>query len=193
MSNEMMSASNNGALSAIPSMSLADFQREAFATTANRLTALSRRSGSTDTVMHVGTQLTSADIVGHALTIIRVQYANVPARDPKTNTPVFETDDNGVVLLDESGNPIQKFSIFPVCHFAEAPGYWYNGGKLLGDNIRLWAAEEGDEFLPDGTPADMTLPAVNAALEEIGGIRAYFAWKDKRDGSGQRYINMILA
>lgn len=193
MPNEMMSPVNSGALSAMPSMSLADFQREAFATKANRLTALSRRSGTTDTVMHAGTQITSAEIVGHALTIIRVQYANVPVRDPKTNAPIFETGEDGNVVLDEDGNPVQKFSMFPVCHFAEAPGYWYNGGKLLGDNIRLWAEEEGDEFLPDGTPVDMTLPGVNAALQEIGGIRAYFAWKDKRDGSGQRYINMILA
>lgn len=190
MSTELMNANPEALFKAIPMASLEDFRKEALAIAesgnVNILTRRSQRDGKTDTVMHIGEQIKSDMIVGHVLTIVRVGHAAVPATDNKGN-PIYVTDENGEVEADNEGNPIQAVSVFPVCHFKEAPGCWYNGGKLLQDNIDSWAEETGDD------PNDFYLPKLNAVLDEIGGIRAYFEWKDKKDGSGQRYVNMILA
>lgn len=182
MTTEIANVNPSAIFAEMPSVSLDDFRREALAAAetgnVNFLTKRSQRDGKTDTVMHVGEQIKSDMIVGHVLTIVRVGHAAVPATD-NNGSPVYHTDENGEV--------IQEISVFPVCHFKEAPGCWYNGGKLLQDNIDSWADEVGDD------PNDFYLPKLNAALEEVGGIRAYFEWKDKKDGSGQRYVNMILA
>ncbi len=190
MSTEIMKVNPGELFASMPSASIDDFRKEALSIAesgnVNILTRRSQKDGKTDTVMHVGEQIKSDMIVGHVLTIVRVGHAAVPATD-NTGKPLYVTDANGVVETDADGNPVQGISTFPVCHFKEAPGCWYNGGKLLQDNIDSWADEVGDD------PNDFYLPKLNAVLEEIGGIRAYFEWKDKKDGSGQRYVNMILA
>lgn len=160
-------------LASLPTASLTDFQADVFNSTPNRLSLASMRKGTTDTVMHVGLQLKSEDLANHVLTIIRVAFASIP----------MVVDGNPV--YDENGN--QKSALYPVCHFAEAPGHWYNGGAMLKKNIEAWAEEVGDDM------SDPNLPGVNQALAEIGGIRAFFGWKEKRDGSGQRYMNIIVA
>ena len=190
MSTEIATVNPMEIFSAMPTAPLDDFRKEALSIAesgnVNFLTRRSQRDGKTDTVMHVGEQIKSDMIVGHVLTIIRVGHASVPATT-NDGKPLYVTDANGVTVLNENGEPIQAVSTFPVCHFKEAPGCWYNGGKLLQDNIDSWADEVGDD------PNDFYLPKLNAALTEIGGIRAYFEWKDKKDNSGQRYVNMILA
>lgn len=190
MSTEIATVNPGALFASMPSASLEDFREEALAVAdsgnVNFLTKRSQRDGKTDTVMHVGEQITSDMIVGHVLTIIRVGHAAVPATDKK-GKPVYVTDESGNIVTNENGEPVQAISVFPVCHFKEAPGCWYNGGKLLQDNIDSWADEVGDD------PNDFYLPKLNAALAEVGGIHAYFGWKDKRDGSGQRYVNMILS
>lgn len=190
MSTELTTVNPGELFAAMPSASLDDFRKEALATAesgnVNFLTKRSQRDGKTDTVMHVGEQIKSDMIVGHVLTITRVGHAAVPATD-NNGRPIYSKDENGNVETDDNGEPIQLVSVFPVCHFKEAPGCWYNGGKLLQDNIESWADEVGDD------PDDFYLPKLNKALSEVGGIRAYFEWKDKRDGSGQRYVNMILS
>lgn len=170
---EMMIPKAQNVLSALPTVSLADFQREVFSTETNFLTRASQRAGMSDTIMHIGEQLTSEMVVDHVLTIIRVSFVTVPRTE------------NGKVVVGANGEP--EYAQFPVCHFAEAPGYWYNGGRMLLNNIRVWAAEVGEDL------SDPSLPKLNQALTELGGIRAFFCWKDKRDGSGQRYVNIILA
>ena len=162
-----------GVLSTLPTADLSQFQEESFNLTPNRFTLASMRSGVTDTVMHVGQQLKSEDVANHILTIVRVAFASIPA-----------TDNEGRPICDENGE--QRNAVYPVAHFAEAPGYWYNGGAMLKKNIEVWAREVGDDM------SDPNLPNLNRAIAEIGGIRAYFGWKEKRDGSGQRYMNMIL-
>lgn len=190
MSTELVNVNPAEIFSAMPHATIDDFRKEALATAesgnVNFLTRRSQRDGKTDTVMHVGEQVTSDMVVGHVLTIVRVGHASVPAID-NNGKPVYVTDANGIQITDENGEPIQAISVFPVCHFKEAPGCWYNGGKLLQDNINSWADEVGDD------PNDFYLPALNKAIAEIGGIRAYFEWKNKKDNSGQRYVNMILA
>lgn len=191
MANNELATINPGAIFAqMPTQSITAFRDKAIANAeegnVNFLTRRSQKDGKTDTVMHIGAQITSDMIVGHALTIIRVGHASVPATDAEKN-PIYVTDENGEVKTDENGDPIQAISVFPVCWFKEAKDCWYNGGKLLQDNINSWADEVGDD------PNDFYLPKINAALKEIGGIPAYFEWKDKQDRSGQRYVNMILA
>lgn len=163
----------NNPLALLPVGTLEDFQQQVYAATPNKLTLASLRAGTTDTLMHAGLQLTSEQVDGHVLTIIRVAYAVVPAVD-MAGKPVY----------DETG--VQKKSRYPVCHFREAPGYWYNGGAMLEKNISAWCAEVGDDM------SDPNLPTLNTILGEIGGVRAYFTWKNKRDSSGQRYMNIIL-
>lgn len=165
---------------------LEEFQAKAFSKGVNRLTAAAMKAGTTDTLLHAGTQLTAEDVVGHVLTIVRVGYAVAPATDMK-GKPIFKTNSDGTIVCDENGTPIQETTTYPVCHFKEAPGYWYNGGAMLKKNIEVWANECGD----DGS--DYAFPGVNKVLEEIGGVQAMFAWKEKRDASGQRYVNIILA
>ena len=190
MSTEIANVNPAEIFSAMPRATLDEFRKEAMeiATSGNvnALTRRSQRDGKTDTVMHIGEQITSDMIVGHVLTIVRVGHASVPAVD-NSGKPIFVTDTNGKQIVNEDGEPIQAVSVFPVCHFKEAPGCWYNGGKLLQDNIDSWADETGDDS------GDFYMPKLNAVLEEIGGIRAYFEWKNKKDGSGQKYVNMILA
>lgn len=188
--NELMNVNPTEIFAAMPQTSLAEFRDDAIERAErgemNFLTRRSQRDGKTDTVMHIGSQITSDMIVGHALTIIRVGHASVPATD-NNGKPIYVTDEDGNVINDENGDPIQLISKFPVCWFKEARNCWYNGGRLLQDNINSWADEVGDD------PNDFYLPKINAALKEIGGIPAYFEWKDKQDRSGQRYVNMILA
>jgi len=169
-----------------------EFQASAFNGLTNRLSLRSQRDGKTDTVMHAGNQITSQMLVGHVMTIVRVGFASVPATDNNGN-PVYLTSKDGELMTDNAGNPVPKMSVFPVCHFKEAPGCWYNGGKLLYENVLSWADEVGEEVDERGWPLNPSLPKINMELEAVGGIRAYFEWKDKKDGSGQRYVNIIFA
>lgn len=175
MATEIMNS--NSALASIPTQSLADFQQESYVSTGSRLTNAARNAGKTDTVLHLGNQIKTEDVINHVLTISHVGYAYAPMKDPAGN-PVFDSDVDGVA--------VQKMSRFPVCHFTEAPGWWYNGGKMLDGIISAWADEMGED------PTSDNLPLINAELEACGGVKAFFAWKDKRDNSGQRYVNIIL-
>lgn len=186
MENSLATVGTTGVLANLPTTSLEAFQSSMFSAAPNKLAQLSQLAGTSDTVLHVGSQLTSQDVAGHALTIIRVGLASVPATNIKGN-PVYATDENGEVVTDATGQPVQAHDIYPVCRFKEAPEYFYNGGAMLQKNIEVWAKEVGDDL------NDYNLPKVNKTLEEIGGVHAYFAWKEKRDGSGQKYMNMILA
>lgn len=190
--NELMNLSPEEIMSQLPSSSLIEFQASAFNGATNRLSLRSQRDGKTDTVMHAGNQITSSMLVGHVMTITRVGFASVPTTDNSGN-PVYLTNKDGELLADKAGNAIPKMSTFPVCHFKEAPGCWYNGGKLLFENVISWADECGEEVDDYGYPLNPNLPKINAELEAIGGIQAYFEWKDKKDGSGQRYVNIIFA
>lgn len=185
MSTEIMNYEAPLTLDSIPTQSLAEFQQSAFMEPVNRLAARIQRDSKTDTVLHVGRQIHSEDVAGKILTIIRVGYATAPATDMQGN-PVWETDENGNVITRDGVN-VQKMSKFPVCHFKEAPGWWYNGGKMLDGILESLIDECGDN------PDDMTLPNVNAALEDVGGLRAYFDWKDSSKNRGQRYMNIIVA
>lgn len=186
MENSLVTIQGSGPLAGVPATSFEDFQGSMFNAAPNKLAQLSHRAGTSDTVLHVGSQLTSQDIAGRALTIIRVGFASIPITRAD-GTPEYAVDANGEIIVGPGGEPAQKFGVYPVCRFKEAPEYFYNGGSMLKKNIEVWAKECGDDI------ADYTLPGVNKALEEIGGVRAYFAWKEKRDGSGQKYMNMILA
>lgn len=177
MSTEIMNNTSTGILSNLSTISLADFQNESYTSSGNRLSNAARNAGRTDTVLHVGNQIQTGDVIGHVLTIVHVGYATAPAKDNNGN-PIFDTDVDGVA--------VQKMSRFPVCHFKEAPGWWYNGGKMLDGIIEAWKEEMEEEEGNDN------LPRINAELEACGGVQAYFAWKDKRDNSGQRYVNIIL-
>lgn len=186
--NENLSVVNDSSvtLSALPTMSLAEFQASSFMEPVNRLTARLQRDSKTDTVLHIGKQIASEDVAGKILTIIRVGYGTAPATDMQGN-PIWETDENGTIMQDVNGNAVQAMAKFAVCHFREAPGYWYNGGKMLQGILESLAEECGDN------PDDYMLPNVNAALEEVGGLRAFFDWKDSSKNRGQRYMNIIVA
>lgn len=186
MSTEIINYDTLTSLESIPTQSLADFQRESFMEPVNRLTARLQRDGKTDTMLHVGKQITSEQIAGKILTIIRVGYGTAPATDMSGN-PIWETDENGMPITDENGIAVQKMSRFPVCHFVEAPGWWYNGGTMLDGIIQSLADECGD------SSDDMMLPNVNAALEEVHGLRCYFDWKESSKNRGQKYMNIIVA
>ncbi len=170
----VVSQTGSALLGSMPTTSLADFQRDAFMATPNRFAQISARKGVSDSVMHIGNQLRSEDIADHVLTIVRVAFATIPAMDI-----------SGHPIYDENGN--QKTATYPVAHFAEAPGYWYNGGTMLRKNIEAWAEDMGEDL------SDPNLPVLNAALAECGGVRAFFTWKNKRDSSGQKYMSMIFA
>lgn len=185
MATEIMNLNNNSPLAVLPTADIEQFRADSMTATASRLVRRSRMTGKTDSVLHLGNQLTTNDVVGHVLTITRVGFASVPATDNDGN-PVFETDDNGAVILSDDGTEVQAMSVFPVCWFAEAPNWWYNGGQLLLENIREWADEVGDDI------TDFMLPKVNAELTECGGIRAYFAWKESKKNN-RKYVSMILA
>ena len=166
MSTEILAYDSPMSLEAIPTMSLAEFQRDSFMEPVNRLAARLQRDGKTDTTLHVGKQIKSEQVAGKILTIIRVGYGMAPATDMQGN-PVWETDENGVIITDENGVSVQKMSKFPVCHFKEAPGWWYNGGAMLDGIIQSLIDECGD------SSDDMMLPNVNAALSDVGGLRCY--------------------
>lgn len=186
--NENLSVVNESPviLSALPTMSLAEFQATSFMEPVNRLASRIQRDSKTDTVLHIGKQISSEDVAGKILTIIRVGYGTAPATDMQGN-PVWETNEDGSVRMDENGNTIQAMAKFAVCHFKEAPGYWYNGGKMLQGILESLVDECGDN------PDDLMLPNVNAALEEVGGLRAFFDWKESSKNRGQRYMNIIVA
>lgn len=173
-------------LSGLPTTSLEDFQAKSFMEPVSPLAAAIQRESKTDTVLHIGKQISSEDVAGHVLTIIRVGYGTAPSVDMQGN-PIWETDENGQPAVDENGQAIQRMARFAVCHFKEAPGYWYNGGKMLQGILETLVTECGDN------PDDLMLPNVNAALEECGGLRAYFDWKQSRKNKGQRYMNIIVA
>lgn len=163
----------NNPLAILPVGTLEDFQQQVYSVQPNKLTLASLRAGATDTLMHAGMQLTSEQVAGHVLTISRVAYAIAPT-----------VDMDGKPVYDETG--AQKKTRYPVCHFREAPGYWYNGGTMMERNISAWCAEVGDDM------SDPNLPVLNTVLDELGGVRAYFAWKNKKGAGGQRYMNIIL-
>ena len=168
-------------------MTLDQFQNEAFFNKPSPFAALSIAAGKSDSVMHIGTQLRTEEIVGHALTIIRVGMASLPATDPDSGEPIYEQNEDGSPACDENGEPIQKYTVFPVCHFKEAPGYWYNGGQLLKENIKEWA-----DFCGDDLNTDPMLTNTNRQLQELGGVKAYFSWGESRR-TGRKYVRMILA
>lgn len=185
MSTELVTMDTPLSLDSIPTLSLAEFQQASFMEPVNRLAAALQRDSKTDTALHVGRQIKSEDIAGKILTIIRVGYATAPAFDLSGN-PIWETDENGVPVMNNGVN-VQKMSRFPVCHFKEAPGWWYNGGKMLDGILETLVKECGDN------PEDMSLPNVNAALEEVHGLRCYFDWKESSKNRGQKYMNIIVA
>lgn len=186
MSNEITVYETPLTLDAIPTKSLAEFQQESYMEPVNRLTARLQRDGKTDTTLHVGKQIKSEQIAGKILTIIRVGYGMAPATDMQGN-PIWETDEEGIPRMDENGVAVQKMSRFPVCHFKEAPGWWYNGGAMLDGIIQSLVDECGD------SPDDMMLPNVNAALEEVKGLRCYFDWQDSSKNRGQKYMKIIVS
>lgn len=171
------------ALDGINTESVAEFRLKALTTKANKYTEIARRNSMTDSAGHIGKQLSTEDIVGHVLHIDTVCRASVPVVDANGN-PVPAVDANGAIILDENGEFLPATSIYPIITFTEAPGYWYNGGKLLADVLPLWAAESGDD------EDSMNYPKLNADLADIGGIPVYFEWKQ---GKKFRYVNMILA
>lgn len=173
-------------LANIPTKSLAEFQAEAFTAPVNRLTAALQRANKADTVLHIGRQIKSEDVAGKVLTIVRVGFGAAPATN-MDGTPVWQTDENGAVVFDKDGQTIQAMSRFAVCHFKEAPGWWYNGGKMLQGIIETLATECGDDV------RDNMLPNVNQALAEIGGLKVYMDWKDSSKNRGQKYMNIIPA
>lgn len=164
---------------------LAEFQEAAFNKPISRLARRSQAAGTTDTVLHIGTQLHTEDILGRPLHICRVGYASVPVTDEKNN-PVWEVNESGEVVTDVDGNPVQKRSVFPVCHFVEAPGYWYNGGTMLDKNIREWIDELGDD------PSNYNLPLVNQELAQYP-IPAFFSIVDKTHTGGRKYVKITFA
>ncbi len=173
MNENSLTVSGSSVLASMPTQTLSDFQAQVFDLVPNQLVRASLNDGNTDILFHVGQQLRSEDVVNHILTIIRVAFASITRM--KDGQPV--TNESGEIIVDR----------YPVCHFSEAPGFWYNGGSMLKKNIESWAKEVGDDM------SDPYLPRVNAVLSEVGGVRAFFAWKNKQDNSGQRYVNIILA
>lgn len=180
-----MSVPATHALDNLSTISVAEFRAKALVSTPSRYTERARRAGKTDSVGHIGIQLSTDDIVDHVLTINSVCRASTPVLDDNDN-PVPLTDDNGAIVMDENGEIVYATQIYPIITFAEAPGYWYNGGSLLAGVLPEWAEESGDD------PNSMNYPNLNADLAsmESGGIPVYFCWKQ---GKKRRYVNMILA
>lgn len=181
--NMAMSIPATHALDNVQTQSVAEFRSRAMVTTSNKYTQIARANNMTDSVGHIGKQLSTEDIVGHVLHIDTICRASVPKVDANGN-PVPMVDANGAIVVDENGEFVPATTIYPIITFSEAPGYWYNGGKLLANVLPLWAAESGDG------PDSMNYPKLNADLAEIGGIPVYFEWKQ---GKQYKYVNMILA
>lgn len=104
--------------------SIDEFRRDAFHGTLSRLSKVAHATSNSDAILHAGTQLKTADILNHVLTIIAAQYAYVPDGDSTKR--------------------------YPVVVFAEAPGYWYNMGQLGSNLIEAWVNEMGDD--PEESP-----------------------------------------
>ena len=173
------------ALSTVGATTLDAFRAKVFNSGTNRLLSRLQRDGQAGTVLHLGNQIKTEDVIGKVLTIISVGYAVAPTFN-RDGTPVFATDKEGLPVVDENGVAVQKMSTYPVCTFAEAPGWWYNGGSRLAAIIDSLRDECGDE------PGDMMLPNTNAELQKVGGLMAYFQWKESTRNPGQRYVDIIL-
>ena len=171
------------ALDNVVTKSVAEFRASALISKPSKYTERARKSGKTDSVGHIGIQLSTEDIVDKVLTIDSVCRASVPLTDENGN-PVPLVDDNGAIVMDSNGEIVYATQVYPIITFAEAPGYWYNGGTLLAGVLPEWADESGDDV------DSMSYPLLNADLKEIGGIPVYFCWKQ---GKNRRYVNMILA
>ena len=180
--NNALSVPSTHALDNLPAVDLLSIRREALLTTPNKYVQAARVAGLVDSAGHLGIQLSTDDVVNHILTIDSVCRATAPDSDDNGN-PVPMVDDNGAIVMDENGEIAYRSSVYPIVTFAEAPGYWYNGGKLMAGVLDEWARMSGDD-------ADsMTYPLLNADLAEIGGIRVFFTWKQ---GRNRRYVNMVL-
>lgn len=186
MSTEIVNSNSPLSLDNIPVQSLADFQVEALNSKPNSLVSRLQKDGKVDTAFHIGKQIKSEQVAGKVLTIIRIGRGMAPRTDNKGN-PVWVTDENGMPVTDENGVAVQEMSIFPICHFLEAPGFWYNAGAMMNGIIESLCDECGDD------PTGMVFPNVNAALEEVNGLRAYFDWKESAKNPGQKYMNIIVA
>lgn len=149
---------------------------------ATRLGKLAQAHGFSDTPFHAGYQLSTNDVVGHVLTINTVGYANVPEED-NNGKPVYLRDNDGNIVVDENGEPVQRRKIFPVMTFKENPDYWLNCGQLASGMIADWAADVGDD--PE---VDPMLPNLNAELAEVD-VHVNFQWKD---GKNRRYVKLIV-
>lgn len=187
MSTEIITADSTAVstLSAVPTVAVADFQREMYNAPVNRLAERLRKDGKVDTVLHAGFQIKTEELNGKVLTIVHLGYSTAPSTT-MSGEPIFRKDKDGNIITDENGVAIQEMSVFPVAHFAEAPGWWWNGGTMLAGVIDSLRAECGDE------PGDMLCPKLNAELDSIGGLRAYFSWKTSTKHPGQRYMNIAL-
>lgn len=177
-----LSVPSTHALDNLPSVDLLSIRRDALLSTPNKYVQAARAAGLVDSAGHLGIQLSTDDVVNHILTIDSVCRAMSPDLDDNNN-PVPLTDENGAIVVDENGDIVYRSSIYPIVTFAEAPGYWYNGGKLMAGVLDEWARLSGDD------PNSMTYPLLNADLAEIGGIRVFLTWKQ---GRNRRYVNMVL-
>ena len=76
------------ALDNIATRSVAEFRANALVSKPSKYTERARRAGKTDSVGHIGIQLSTDDIVDHVLTISSVCRASVPVLDNNGN-PVW--------------------------------------------------------------------------------------------------------
>lgn len=165
--------------------SIAEFEALSMQGSSSRLVRAARANGTLDTALHNGHQIKTEDIVGHVLTLSATGYAFAPATNVD-GTPIYEVDENGETRIGPDGEPIQAMSKFPVMKFAEAPGWWYNGGKRYMDILAEFVREVGDD------ETDVMLPKVNAEIAACGGIKCYFEWKDSTKNRGQRYVDIKM-
>lgn len=167
-------------------MSMEEFERISLQSNENRLLRRARSEGTLDTALHNGNQIRTEDIIGKVLTLVQTGYAFAPAKDNAGN-PIYELNENGDPRTDENGVAIQAMSKFPVMKFAEAPGWWYNGGYRFMQILESFAREVDEDL------EDTMLPKINAAIAECGGIRCAFKWKDSTTNRGQRYVDIMMA
>lgn len=166
-------------------MSTADFEQLSAQSGGNRLLRRARAEGTLDTALHNGNQIKTEDIIGKVLTLTQTGYAFAPAKTPQ-GEPIFEKDSEGNIRTDEDGVAIQAMSKFPVMKFAEAPGWWYNGGSRFMQILDSFIREVGDD------PEDTMLPKVNKELSACGGIKCLFKWKDSTTNRGQKYVDILM-
>ena len=91
-----------------------------------------------------------------------------------------------IIHIEKHPSRFNAKELCPFVTFAEFPDCHYEAGIKLKDNIDSWVDEVGD------TPDSTDYPKVNAALTEIGGIRAYFEWKKSQKDCKRSYMNVIL-